>query len=100
MTDIYCEQDGNRCILYAKGHATGSEQVCAAVSGIIFALAGYLANETSHAEIRNLSIESGDVRMEFYADEHALGAFETAVIGLAQIAEKYPEFAKIQILEQ
>ena len=44
MTKVYAERDGNRCILSAQGHAIGSEQVCAAVSGLLYALAGYLTN--------------------------------------------------------
>ena len=44
MTQVYAERDGQRCILSAQGHATGSVEACAAVSGILYALAGYVTN--------------------------------------------------------
>ena len=44
MPQVYAERDGQRCILSAQGHATGSVEACAAVSGILSALAGYVTN--------------------------------------------------------
>ena len=41
MTTVYAERDGTRYTLFANGHATGHPEVCAAISGILYALGGY-----------------------------------------------------------
>lgn len=48
MTRIYAEMDGPRCTISAQGHATGSVEACAAISGILYALAGYVTNRIGH----------------------------------------------------
>lgn len=42
MTRVYLERDGNLYTLSAQGHATGSVEVCAAVSALIQTLRCYL----------------------------------------------------------
>ena len=50
----------------------------------------------SLVEIR---LESGDAVLDFWADEEAKGAFEMAVIGLAQVAKAEPERVSVRICE-
>ena len=57
MTTGYAELEGGRCLLVLDGHATGSPSVCAAISGLVYALAGYLTNAER------------EVRAEVYASE-------------------------------
>lgn len=101
MTRVYIEQDGDRCILSARGHATGSEQVCAAISGILYALAGYLTNAVRerYVEIYEYRIKSGDVRLDFNGDGGTTAAFEMAVIGLLQIEQGSPGYVSVKIRE-
>ena len=98
MTQIYAERSGNRCILSAQGHATGSVEVCAAVSGILYALAGYLTNAVTerYIEFYENRMEEADVLFDFNGDEQTAAAFEMAVIGLLQIVQQYPEFLKVE----
>lgn len=93
MTQIYAERDGRRCILSARGHATGSVEACAAISGILYALAGYMANaaQERYVEFYTWEVESGEVTMDFNGDEGTDAAFEMAVIGLLQVAKAHPE---------
>lgn len=102
MTNIYAERSGKRCLLVAKGHATGSEQVCAAVSALVYALAGYLTNaiRERYIEFYREQLESGDVVMDFNGDDCTAAAFETVVIGLQQIAQQYPEFICVEYREE
>lgn len=93
MTRIYAEMDGPRCTLSAQGHATGSVEACAAISGILYALAGYVTNakQERYIEFYTWMVESGKVLLDFNGDEGTTAAFEMAVIGLLQIAKAHPE---------
>ena len=86
MTQVYAERDGQRCILSAQGHATGSVEACAAVSGILYALAGYVTNamRERYVEVYTWRMESGDVQLDFSGDDGTAAAFEMAVIGLGR----------------
>lgn len=103
MTRIYTEVDGRRCILAAQGHATGSERACAAVSAIVYALAGYVANaELAGRKVERYTWEmgSGDVQLDFRGDAGVRAAFEMAAIGLAQIARAYPDQVQAESWEE
>lgn len=102
MTQVYAERDGQRCILSAQGHATGSVEACAAVSGILYALAGYVTNamRERYVEVYTWRVESGDVQLDFNGDDGTAAAFEMAVIGLAQVAQAHPEQVQVECREE
>lgn len=89
MTKVYYEAQGDRCLLSVRGHAVGSEAVCAAVSGLVYALAGYLVN-CEGVLLYNKVLDSGQALLHFRGEEGAQAAFQMAVIGLAQIAKAHP----------
>lgn len=95
MTKVYYEAEGGRYLLSVKDHATGSPVVCAAVSGLCYALAGYLAN-AEDVTVYNRRMEPGDVLLHFRGDQQAQGAFEAVVIGLLQMEKKYPELVRVE----
>lgn len=99
MTQVYVEMEGGRFLLSAEGHATGSKQVCAAVSGIVYALAGYLLNaeRDGFAEIYATSTESGKALLHCHGDARVRAAYEMATIGLRQIEAQYPQFVKVEM---
>lgn len=102
MTQVTYGGDGSWHYLRAAGHATGSPEVCAAVSGLVYALAGCLKSleRQGRAEVRLCSLESGDAVLDAEGGAELDGAFDTAVIGLLQIAQKYPEFVRVEHLEK
>lgn len=101
MTRVYAERDGNRYTIYANGHATGSPEVCAAISGLLYALAGYVRNASDGSTLAyDERLESGNVHLHFRGGEGAGGAFDMAVIGLKQIEAKYPELVSVEYLEE
>ena len=74
-----------------RGHATGSEKVCAAISALMYALVGYLVNR-DNAVIHDKILDSGYNRVVFEGFDDA---FEVVRIGLLQVAHTYPEYLKI-----
>lgn len=97
MTKVYAEFEGGRCLLNLEGHATGSPEVCAAVSGIVYALAGYVTNaeRDGHAEIYSMIMDSGRALLHFHGDDRVCGACEMAFVGLMQIEKQHPEHIKV-----
>ena len=94
MTKIKFEADGDRYILSARGHATGSVEVCAAISGILYALAGYLcyAEATEHER----RMESADVLLDYSGPERVEAAYAMAMIGLELLEGEYPELIRVE----
>lgn len=82
--------------LKLAGHATGSERVCAAISGIVYALAGYLVNDTE-TEMLTQWMEPGDTSLQFICGERGLAAMQMACIGLMQIEKAEPEYVRTKI---
>ena len=99
MTQVYAELEGGRCLLDVEGHATGSPEVCAAVSGIVYALAGYVANaeRDGHGEIYSMRMDSGRALLHVHGDDRVCGACEMALIGLMQIAKQHPEHINVNV---
>lgn len=93
MTNITIQGDGGRFRLTAVGHAAGSREVCAAVSGLVYALGGCLKNleQAGQAELRGFMLESGAAEFEAAGGTAVHTAFGMAAVGLLQIAAKYPE---------
>ena len=101
MTTGYAELEGGRCLLTLDGHATGSPDVCAAVSGLVYALAGYLSNAEleGRAEVYALELESGKVRIHCHGDDRVTAACEMAIIGLRQLEKAHPDLLQMDLQE-
>ncbi len=102
MCEVYARRDGREHVLMLTGHATGSEKVCAAASGIVYALAGYLENQRAAGKVKlvEMRLDSGDTRMEWQGTRGTEAAYEMAVIGLAQIAKAEPDYIKVEVGER
>lgn len=102
MTRVYAKMGDGRYDLYAKGHATGSEQGCAFISGILYALAGYLTNaaESGHAEVDTMQLDPGDVVLRARGGKRVEAAYDMAIIGLFQLEKQRPELVQIEISEK
>lgn len=102
MTRVNAEMADGRYALTAKGHATGSEQGCAFISGILYALAGYLSNAEADgfARIGSMRLEPGDVSIRARGDGRVGAAFDMAVIGLRQLEKQHPKLVQVEISEK
>lgn len=99
MTKVYARKHDGSYLLTAKGHATGSSEVCAAVSGLLYALAGYLQNRPDAVQDVHIKLESADAEIRFRGGEAAEAVFLTTVIGLAQLEAAKPEFVSVDFKE-
>lgn len=97
MTRVYCEKGGRRYTVTALGHADGSPEVCAAISGILYALLGYVKNAQDESMIvYSDRISSGDVAIDFRGGENAEAVYDMTLIGLLQIEKSHPEYIKVE----
>ena len=97
MTKVCFKRDGNRYEVRATGHATGSDAVCAAVSAIMYALAGWLINADDGGKAYDVLIDmsSGRAMLGWRGGAEADAVYNMVVIGLAQIAQSYPDYIQI-----
>lgn len=100
MTTVWAAvpQKRERAIV-VTGHATGSEKVCAAVSGILYALAGYLSNAKG-VDIQTMRMEDAHVCLRWTGGKKDLAALQMACIGLMQVEKAHPEYIKTEISEK
>lgn len=93
MIEIYAERTGERCRLFAKGHAEPGEErdaVCAGVS----ALTGALILHADDVRARHLryDMRPGEI---FFSCRDGGECFDLVLCGLRAIARRYPEHVKI-----
>lgn len=98
MTRVYFEQRDGCYGICARDHATGSEAACAAVSGLMYALAGYLINAEREGLVQNVHghLSPGDAEQRWEGGAEANAVYDLVVIGLMQFARSYPQFVEIE----
>ena len=99
MVQITVERDGDKRLLRMKGHANYKDKndiVCAGCSAVGQALVGWCMNYSCHlTNIKLLDWQRGRITVDATGDDHFKAAFEVAVIGLEQIAAKYPAHVEV-----
>lgn len=99
MIRINYDRTGNRHRLSVKGHAGyaahGDDIVCAGVSGISYALLGYLHH--AGCDIEEARADSGDLLIDCSGNELIAAAFDMAMVGYLQIHKKYPQHVDVYI---
>lgn len=89
-------ETADRFFLCCEGHATGNQDVCAAVSAIVFSLAGYLENTDRRTRCVRI-LEDGNSEILFdTTDQKAVGAWEAAVFGLMQLEHSFGEYIRVE----
>ena len=98
MTRVNITDIDKHIYITARDHATGSKEVCAAVSALMYMFEGYLRNEEPKVKNHKSEFRDGYATIEFDAIRfdvyHALECF---VIGLLQIEGSYPDYLKVDI---
>ena len=84
-------EPGGDSFLTLDGHAGGSPAVCAAVSGLMWALTRYLEGDPA-AAVRTWSLTGGRAEFRFTGDRRTEGAFALVLAGLELFAAAYPEY--------
>ena len=101
MIRVRYRRAGGEHRLTVVGHADydhhGKDIVCAGCSGVVYALLGFL-HDHEGADLRlTASVESGQTLIHWRGGETAVeAAFQMALIGLAQIARRYPGHVQVE----
>ena len=95
-------KDGNIHALTVTGHAEysshGDDIVCAGASSIIYALLGWLENNSEDLEYSDADVHSGNVHIECEGGERTAVAFEMMAIGLMQLQDAYASHVEITVV--
>jgi len=85
-----------------KGHAgfapSGQDIVCSGVSAVVFGLIGFIDNNSEHIQEKKIHFSDGNFDLFIIGDEKIDSGIEFAEISIAQIAEKYPENVKVEVI--
>ena len=71
--------------------------MCAAVSGIVYSLLGWLENNSEATDYVDADVKDGNVKIACIGSQRVAVAFDMAAIGLEQIADRYPDHVDIII---
>lgn len=90
MTKAVLDDSGGVYRIILSGHATGNQDVCAAISCLAFTLAGYL---DEHENIRDyVDLREGRAEFSFRDDK----LYEVISTGLLMLEENFPEQIFVQ----
>lgn len=103
MTKIEITKADPRYSILFDGHATGSAEVCAGISALMYSLEGYLRNHEQDLFLHSAKIDDpgwGYISFELEDPSNFVrGAFDLVVVGLMQIAASYPDFCEVKLNE-
>lgn len=95
MTRVKLKKDRDRCTLRCEGHATGSAEMCAAVSCLVYSAAGWLRN-TVGAQLLEERLEPGDAYISF-TGFGAKWLFDFLAVGFLQLEQHDPEHISVEV---
>lgn len=98
MTKVFAKEHGGHFYISATGHATGSVEVCAAISGLLYALCGYLQNSENVSDV-SFKLCDADASVSFYGEAEARAVYEMTLIGLLQIEQTNKEYISVVVEE-
>ena len=81
----------------ARGHAAGAPAVCAGVSALLEALAGWLRNGPAGVTCRRCVLAYGEADIVFSGGPEAAAAADLTALGLARIAKAAPGAAAFTV---
>lgn len=92
MTRVSMFREGDTLCIRADRHASGSTEVCAAASCLMYTLAGWVEQS---ADRGNYEIGDASAIVRLKDGEAAAEIFSFARIGFRQLAASYPKFIRI-----
>ena len=93
MTQVYLEQIRHQYTVSCKGHATGSVEACAAVSCLVYTLAGWLRNAS--ILVVKEKLEDGDALIQFHGGDAAETAFDMICVGFLELQAQYGDYISV-----
>lgn len=100
MTKVTVEVRGRRHRLDALGHA-GDIEACNYITGVLYSLAGFVANEADRGQakpLQDLLLDPGEVIINAEGGERLEAAFEMACVGLLQLQAARPDAILVEIV--
>lgn len=99
MTDIVLKREGNTYTAEAKGHATGNQDVCSAVSAIFCALAKWVEDTETDVTATMTDLAEGDCFIRFRGRETVCREVARFVRGAFELLSyNYPDYVKLTII--
>lgn len=95
MVFISAVSEGREFVLEAHNHA-GDSKVCAGVSAIIYALAGWCDNEIKEGHCI-IELAPGSAFIGFKGGKKAETAYDVTVLGLKQIERSHPDEIVVEL---
>lgn len=98
MTEVRYYHKGDRFRLRCEGHATGNQDVCAAVSSLVYALAGFLGNRQGGSTVVDRrDLKEGYAEILFTSrDQKVLGAWDMTLFGLKQLENSFGDYIRVK----
>lgn len=96
MTEVIIRRDGRMYYVSAQGHATGSVEVCAAVSALMYTLDGYINN--APIRIYEECMEPGNVLLRFEGGTEAEIAVDVVSVGIEMLELTFPDHVSASIM--
>lgn len=93
MTRVTLLRSGPTYTVRCQGHATGSVEACAAVSCLVYTLAGWLHNMATLTLHEKL--ESADAEIIFAGGKEAETVFDMICVGFLQLEKEYSAFVSV-----
>jgi len=93
MTKVNLKQREQQYTVSCKGHATGSPEVCAAVSCLLYTLAGWLHNAS--VLVLQERLEDGDALIQYHGGAAAETAFDMICVGFLQLEQEYGSYISV-----
>jgi len=98
MTKVNITSSNNTISLVAIDHATGSQQVCTAISTLLYTLEGWLINNPASNKNHSSQMKDGYAFIEYeMLDEKCKAVTSAVVFGLMQIENSFPEYIQTRI---
>lgn len=102
MIQARYDRDGEMHTLSVNGHAgyspKGQDIVCAGVSAIVYALIGWLENNSEDTRFVSIDENNGEAVIACEGDEKVSAVFYMAAIGIEGIMNTYPSHVDIEIV--
>ena len=95
MTIVTLERSKRKYYIHARGHATGSPECCAAVSCLLYTLAGWLKN--SRCKVEDASLDDAHAFFCWHGRK-AGTAFEMMAVGFLQLEKTCPEHICVRLV--
>lgn len=96
MTNVFLGHKNRKYTVHCKGHATGSTEICAAVSCLVQTLAVWL--EQSSATVLEMYLgEDAEVKLVFSGYGAAKAVFDLMCVGFGCLEKTDPERIHVEI---